>query len=668
MTQLRVITPELPATARVVAVGSVSVLGSWQPQCAAEMRRRALPLWTVTLDDTLSEGTEYKFAIIHEDGSVQWEEGENRRFCADSRGELHFRGLPLWKATGVAIPVFSLRSAESFGVGEFVDLKLMIDWAANRGMKMIQILPVNDTTTTRTDDDSYPYSAISTIALHPIYLRIDATMGRIPKAYEAKRAALNRLTELDYAAALHAKEELTRQLFARTGQKTLRSREFADFVGENAEWLLPYAAFCVLRDRHGSAAWQQWGDDATYRPGIPAYLLVTASEEMHYVMYVQYHLHRQLSEVCAYGRSRGVAIKGDIAIGVDRNSVDAWQNPRLYNLDCQAGAPPDAFAVNGQNWGFPTYNWTAMARDGYAWWRRRLQKMAEYFDAFRIDHVLGFFRIWQIPESAVHGLLGQFSPAMPLSPDEMLSRWGFTFNAAEHTVAPSALPFATQRLAQENGCDEATLSLYDDVLFVADHSDPTLWHPRIDGQKTTAYSRLSQWQRRAFDALYEDFFYHRHDDFWRRQALERLPVITQATPMLACAEDLGMIPACVPQVLNQLQILSLEVQRMPKQYGVSLADPMHYSWLSVATTSTHDMPGLRQWWMEAHDDVDPSPLTCKQIIDLHVVSPAMLTILPWQDWMSTDGAHRRSDPRQEQINIPADPHHKWRYRMHLSLD
>jgi len=635
---LRVLTPRLAAGQSVVVCGSAPELGSWDPMHSPGMARTGIPLWSVAVPASLPAATEFKFVIVSGD-DVIWEEGPNRTLAVP--GPLEFRGLPRWRAAGVAVPVFSLRSDDDFGCGDFEDLRLLVDWAARTGQQMIQILPVNDTTLTRTRSDSYPYSAISSFALHPLYLRPqllglpadDAERSR----FERLREELNASPTVDYPAVVAAKEAYARLIYKEQGAAVIASRGFCDFLAENAGWLLPYCAFCVLRDA---------GRSEPYSPGLVAQLaLADEGGNFFFYAWLQYQLHCQLLSACRYARSRGVAVKGDIPIGVSPASVDAWQHPELFNLDSSAGAPPDAFATDGQNWGFPTYNWSRMAADGFAWWKSRLSAMARYFDAFRIDHVLGFFRIWEIPAGVSSGLLGHFSPALPLGPAEMEEAFGFRFEPWMAVGSPGSQT---------------------DCLFVADPRGPGLYHPRISGYEAPAFARLEPEQQRAYRQLHEDFFYHRHDDFWRRSAMSKLPALVNATPMLACAEDLGMIPGCVPGVLADLNIAALEVQRMPKLFGVDLADPAAYAWLNVATTSTHDMPPLRLWLEQAGRDA--SPRACEAFVAAHMSSPAMLAVLPLQDWLSIDGGLRRPDAAAEQINIPADPAHYWRYRMHLTLE
>lgn len=689
--RVRVLAPVVLPSEEIALAGSSPALGSWDTVKALPMNDSSFPYWEINLPAKAVIGAEYKFIVRDKTtGDVTaWEEGYNREMQhATQSEELCFRGRERWwHGSGVAIPVFSLRSDKDFGAGDFLDLELMADWAADSGMNFIQILPVNDTTMTRTNSDSYPYNANSSFALHPLYLRVDEV--GTPKnpddreKFDKLRRHLNSLPAIDYAAVTNAKEEYMRLIYTEQGNQTLNSREFSRFLVRNYIWLLPYAAFCVMRDRNNTADFRQWGGASHYSSDLVADLMHDSAEEMNFIFFMQYHLDRQLRRARDYAHSRGVALKGDIPIGISSDSADAWQYPDLFNLNCQAGAPPDDFSIMGQNWGFPTYNWQRMAHDGYSWWRRRLQKMAEYFDAYRIDHILGFFRIWQIPKESVHGLLGHFSPAMPLSPEDMSRLYGFSFDPAFLLPGMPTDGFSSQRAALEAGRNDL-LEAFDDVLFVQDSSHPECFHPRIAGHKTTHYAALPENQRRAFDRLYEDFFYHRHNEFWRQQAMDKLPALVNATPMLACAEDLGMIPACVPAVMDALEILSLEIQRMPKDPKTEFGNTWSYPYFSVCTTSTHDMDGIRAWWEADRKKTQDyynhvlgqggeapyfaEPWICDRILDLHLKSPSMLCIIPLQDWLSMDGAIRRENPAEELINVPANPRHYWRYRMHLTLE
>ena len=423
----------------------------------------------------------------------------------------------------------------------------------------------------------------------------------------------------------------------------------------------PYAVFCALRDKKGTPDFSQWGSMAKYSKAKVAKYEKENSAEVAYHYFVQYHLSKQLRDARDYAHSKGVVLKGDIPIGISRTSVDAWVYPELFHMNSSAGAPPDDFSVMGQNWGFPTYNWEKMAEDGYAWWKARFVKMSEYFDAYRIDHILGFFRIWEIPLDAVNALLGRFNPALPYSYEEIAS-YGFRFE----------------------GWHCGNISETDNMLFVEDNVQKGKFHPRISAFSTDCYRWLADDQKEAYNRLYNDFFYRRHNDFWKWEALKKLPPLTEATGMLVCGEDLGMIPDCVPSVMSGEQILSLEIQRMPKDPKVEFGSTYDYPYLSICTTGTHDMNPLRAWWEEDRGVTQRfynhvlgawgeapyfcEPWICEQVVSMHLKSPAMLTVLPWQDWIAMDGSLRRENPHDERINVPANSRHYWRYRMHFFLE
>ena len=726
-------------------VGETPATGGWNPAKALRLSDANFPEWSITLDaDALPSGSQYKFVILDANGAIQaWENGENHvvpvytpapgKAIVISGARFQNPTAP-WRGAGTAIPVFSIRTDEDFGVGDFYDIKQMVDWCASTGQTFLQLLPINDTTMTGTWTDSYPYNANTTFALHPMYLRL-SELGKLKdkkrqQYYDKLGAKLNKLEQIDYEAVNEGKMAFCREIFAQEGKKVLATKEFKAFLEANASWLPDYAAFCVMRDKTGTPDFTMWGEYAAYTPEKAKKIIADNTDAINFVYYLQYNLDKQMREVRDYAHSRGIAIKGDIPIGISRTSVDAWTDTRLFNMDCQAGAPPDDFSVLGQNWGLPTYNWEEMGRDGFAWWKARLRKMSEYFDAFRIDHILGFFRIWQIPMDAVHGLLGYFNPALPYTPDELRNNYDFWINPDVHTrpyimdyflgdffgeytdevrnrfLVPAGygrysfrpefdnqrkvaayfadLPADTPEERQKNErlCN-ALLGLHDEVLFIEDPYEKGKYHPRISAQFTYVYRSLNDYERQCFNRLYNDFFYHRHNDFWYGKAMWKLPPLLDSTNMLVCAEDLGMIPDCVPAVMRNLDILSLEIQRMPKDPRTRFGNTWSYPYLSVCTTSTHDMGGIRQWWEEDHDKTQDyynnvlheqgqapyycEPWVCRRIIDLHLKSPSMLAIIPLQDYLAMDGSLRRNDPREEQINVPANPRHYWRYRMHLTV-
>ena len=578
-----------------------------------------------------------------------------------------------FRVAGTLVPVFSLRTRRSFGVGDFGDLRQMVDWVATSGQRLLQILPINDTTSSHTWCDSYPYSCISVFALHPQYVEL----GALPKLkkeadrkrFEALRLELNALSQIDYERVNNAKLEYLRLLFQQEGKKVLASADFKSFFEEAQAWLVPYAQYCSLRDTYGTGDFSQWPDHRQWDENDRKALSTIGTQlgDVAFWYFVQFILAQQLSGVHAFARTRGVILKGDIPIGVARHGCDVWQEPRYFNLNGQAGAPPDEFAEDGQNWGFPTYNWDEMLRDGCQWWERRFRNMARYFDAYRIDHVLGFFRIWEIPMPVKSGLLGQFSPALALSRDEIYG-YGISHETLMNTVCPII-----------KSADVST-----NVLFLRDHKNPEVFHPRISAQKTEAYAALSDQEKHAFDVLYEQYFYHRNNQFWYEEAMQKLPKLVRATRMLCCAEDLGMVPACVQWVMDELGILSLELESMPKEAWVRFGHIERNPRRSVATISSHDTPTLRMWWDEDYERTQeyyntilnfegpaPHPLSgnlARHIIQRHLNCPSMVCVIALQDWLAIDEQLRLKEAGAERINIPANPHHYWRYRMHLNIE
>jgi 4-alpha-glucanotransferase len=667
--RLKVRAPQLRNFERLAIIGGGEALGNWEALRALEMNEHESNEWVISLDaDTLPQTFEFKFVGLDEEEDVTplWENGMNRTICLPEmeQGEVVVYELsqayfPLypWKGAGTVIPIFSLRSEGSFGVGDFGDLKMMIDWCAKTKQRFLQVLPINDTNITHTWQDSYPYNSISIYALHPQY----TDLRQLPKIkdeqkrteFEALRKELNALPQIDYERVNNAKMDYLRMIYAQEGAKTMKTAAFKTFFENNKEWLVPYAAYCHYRDLYGTATFSEWPDhhtlpdkerEAMTKPTTKIY------KEVAFWYFVQFNLDLQMRSAHAHARSKQVVLKGDIPIGISRDGVEAWVEPKYFNLNGQAGAPPDPFSADGQNWGFPTYNWDEMLADGCSWWVRRFRKMAEYFDAYRIDHVLGFFRIWEIPVPEKSGLMGQFSPALGMSKEEIES-YGVPFK---------------------------------DGLFLVDHKRDDRWHPRIAVQYQEAYNQLNDGEKYCFNRLYNDYFYRRNNQFWYTEAMKKLPKLTQATRMLVCAEDLGMVPDCVPWVMNELRILSLEIQSMPKDPNTRFGKLSHNPYRSVDTISTHDMSTLRQWWDEDEErsqayfnttlrrgGAAPRPLPgwlAKDIVSRHLTSPSMLCLLSFQDWLSIDEKLRLPDQNAERINIPANPRHYWRYRMHLTIE
>jgi 4-alpha-glucanotransferase len=740
---LRVKAPLLKKNESVCLLGSGNTLNDWSTEEPLILRKKG-DWYEIKLNLSGEQfPIEYKYGIYDtKSGQLKsFESGNNRvLYCGSVKkkttllhdGFIHFPNNT-WKGAGVAVPVFSLKSKKSFGIGEFTDIRLLADWAQKTGIKLIQLLPINDTIASYSAADSYPYAAISAFALHPVYINLAKVAG---KEYaepigllKNKQKELNALPFVEFESVLKLKLAALKELYAVMKDDCLSGESFQIFFSDNADWLKPYAAFCFLRDTYGHTRFEEWPGFATYDPGQIDNLCSPDSISYYDVafwFFVQYHLHLQLKDSVAYAHKKGIVLKGDLPIGVYRYGCDAWMSPELFEGHKQIGAPPDDFAVKGQNWGFPAYNWKRMQEDDFAWWKKRFSQMSQYFDAFRIDHILGFFRTWVIPAHAIEGVMGHFEPAIPIHiiefgengiwldhhryckpfiNDEIVNEFfgeladtvKDTFLLPNDSGGYDLLPeFATQQQVDnffaQRDANETTkkirqglLDLISNVLlFEEEGSDGERFHFRIGMESTTSFKNLIPFVQEKMRALYVNYFYHRQEELWKKEALNKLPQLKAATNMLICGEDLGMVPRCVPEVMKQLGILSLEIQRMPKYPGIEFFHPDHAPYLSVVSPATHDMSTIRSWWEEDQErsqrffhhmlgQQGAAPAQCeawinRAIVLQHLYSPAQWCIFQLQDILGMSEKLRRENPAEERINIPANPDHIWNYRMHITLE
>jgi 4-alpha-glucanotransferase len=736
--KFRLFAPQVDKDKVVAISGNQLCLGNWNPHDSVCLTGKVFPQWELHLEASgITFPLEYKYIVLEKDSKKLcfWEEGENRiidkapdneeNIMNVSESPLRSGNKPVWKIAGNAVPLFSLRSKNSFGAGDIGDLMLLIDWAEKTGQRIIQLLPINDTTHSHTWRDSYPYSAVSIYAIHPIYLSIKM-LGNLsdPKKYNkyAKiQKILNSKETLDYEKVIKYKREYLHDFYNQEKESIKRDRDFIAFCAENENWLLPYAVFLDNIDTFKTFDQSRWSNQSRYLRKNIDFLYKTGEldeDKIRFTYFIQYTLYQQLKEVSEYARKKEILLKGDLPIGINRSSVEAWSEKKLFNMKQQTGAPPDDFSQTGQNWLFPTYNWGKMEADAFDWWKKRFINLSKFFDCLRIDHILGFFRIWEIPLDCVDGLCGHFRPALPLSVEE-IEQYGLTFNISwtiphvhvnnlefifhskENNIVEKYLkyndskhlildkPYSTQRkimdLSNTPAPDiEGLMKITNEVLFIEDPYEKEKYHPRILAKNSFVYKELNQKEQAAFDRLYNDFFYVRHNEFWKQTALKRLTPLINSTEMLICGEDLGMIPASVHEVMEELNLLSLELGRLSKTMNYEFTDMRKVSYYSVCTTSTHDMNPVRAWWKEnkartqryynkALGRHGVAPKECsseiaEQIIMEHLRANSMLTIIPLQDWFAMDDSIKQPDESCERINTPSNPENYWRYRMHISLE
>jgi 4-alpha-glucanotransferase len=519
---------------------------------------------------------------------------------------------------GVAVPVSSLRSRSSCGVGEFPDLVLLGEWCRRTSLDMIQILPVNDT-----GFDPSPYNARSAFALNPVYIRLEDVPGGTSYLDDIGDARLRfeAAERLQYRSVLRFKMEMLERIFRRNRASIATDETLRQWMQANP-WLETYSEYCGR------------------------------SNEL-YFGWTQYHLDRQLRDAAQKLHAMGIALKGDIPILLSTQSADVHFNPSLFNTRLRVGAPPDMFSREGQNWKFPSFCWPEMERDDYAWWRNRVERASRFFHACRIDHVLGFFRVWVIPEAVESASLGYFEPAERISVDALSKDSGLGSGEISELVQSHAL------LRTETGYAPAWYW----------HQSPALMHLDVRGR-----AKLRE---------LIDEYWNGQDEHWRKHGRKVLGVIKESTDMLLCGEDLGVIPDCVPEVLEELEILGLRVERWSGNNG-QLCSPEHFPRLTVSTTSTHDSSTLRCWWQEQGWNRNeyfcslnlpgscPDYLTtevCAAILERHLNSNSLIVTIPLQDLFALHYDLRTLDPNKERINVPGvESAENWTYRMKLPIE
>lgn len=583
------------------------------------------------------------------------------------------------RKTGVVVPLAALYTKDCPAIGDFLALKSFADFCTRCNLSIIQLLPVNDTGT-----QSSPYSGLSAFALHPLYIRIDA-LPEFEDAYQNDKAFAGAWrtfqkeckyrTRFDYEKVLAEKTRLLHLMYAwiekqlspsakktasRAKVKEVTAKSNADFPAQFAaqterfirenKWIVSYAVYKNLKDAHGQASWKEWPENLQKltREQIQMRWNNRALKSSHtFFVWCQLRAAEQFGEAAEYVRSKGIVLKGDIPILMNEDSADAWAWPEFFNHSLRAGSPPDGENPLGQNWGFPTYDWEHLATDGYTWWKDRVQAAARYYDAFRIDHVLGFFRIWAVPHDETTAFLGHTVPCQTIARrtfaehgfDNERLRWlsephiptGLIENITwNHDEAVSVLEAVCERLGSEElwnfkNTITADSQLYAMHFFDDEAKDARVkealaakWRDRMllelskdmfvpvyQFRDSTAWKTLSAQERQA---LCDIFKIHdaAENELWKKQALSVLRPIVSATGMAACAEDLGAGLSAVPEVLCELGILSLRVFRWNRFWSkdgqpfVPFAD---YPALSVATTSVHDSSTLRQWWQDEPQSV-----------------------------------------------------------------
>lgn len=298
---------------------------------------------------------------------------------------------------GIALPLFSLHSSQSTGIGEFTDLIPFIDWCVSVGFDLIQLLPINDTGL-----GTSPYSALTAFALNPIYIGLnDLPFLHDHTILQEQLKAIPKFsysTIVDYTLVREHKMRFLLHYYEITKNQIIESEAFKEFAREASTWLTGYAVFKILKKKHSEIDWECWTEEEKH-PTSELLIRIEREniDEFNFQRVLQFLCDTQMKEAKNYANHHHVLLMGDIPILIDRGSADVWLHRELFDLNFSAGAPPDMFSYEGQNWGFPVYNWEGLARQDYHWWKERLRWATRYYHLYRIDHIVGFFRIWTIP-------------------------------------------------------------------------------------------------------------------------------------------------------------------------------------------------------------------------------------------------------------------------------
>lgn len=625
------------------------------------------------------------------------------------------------RVAGLLLPLSALRTRNNLGIGEFGDLPLLGEWCSRVGLRLIQLLPVNDS-----GDQSSPYSTLSALALHPIHVNIaslpemqaSALSDTISKRLKQLRKQLDGAGRFSYGEILTVKMAVLREIWQSEGPSILVDPEFLSYLESNP-WVPVYAIFRTLKDRFDGRAWTEWPEE--FRAPDAALIDRLWSEkatgrEARFYAWLQMRLAEQFAAAAESLSAAGIALKGDIPILMNEDSADVWYHREIFDRSLTAGAPPDMFSALGQNWRFPIYDWDALAARDYHWWRLRLQEAQRYYHAFRIDHVLGFFRIWAIPATDGSGVTGVFKPQTGITDDDLRSI-GFDEGRIRWLAEP--------HLRGEELRSWISADLIDRMFTRIGEEDLFLFRPDLAGegeiesilaQSEAREQLVAAWRDRALTAIDQDRYavtwYFREcsryialgddekdrfeqlvartairdNELWADHGRRLLTVMQESTDMLACAEDLGVIPEAVPRVLSELGILGLRISRWAHywdQPGQPLIPATDYPELSVCAPSVHDTSTLRDWWEneEGREDLwrimgaaGPAPATfdpktAGAVLAYFAAARSRIVVYQLQDLLALVSDFRIDDASQERVNVPGTYNDfNWTWRMPVPVE
>jgi 4-alpha-glucanotransferase len=634
---------------------------------------------------------------------------------------------------GIIVPLSVLRNSNGTAVGEYPDLGEFAKICKKMKVGLIQLLPINDT-----GGQSSPYFGLTAFALHPLYLRI----SDLPEAagFKDKAAAIDREykdeVRFPYYKILKAKMELMQEIYKANQsaiEKSARGNSvLSKWIGQNP-WVIEYSVYRRLKEIHDEKSWKEW---TIYRKVTPQEITALWKDtklrrEHLFWVWLQHAADLQFSTAAKAVRDAGIVLKGDLPILMNDDSCDVWAHPEIFNQNLSAGAPPDMYSPAGQNWGFPLYNWEAQERDGYAWWKQRLAVAGKYYQAYRIDHVMGFFRIWASSprENSNSSIMGRYIPYTPITNSDLRKLGLDKRRVSQPHIPTDELVNAicenakNENLAGKTNIESVINEVFSKALNRIGSEEQWLFKKKIKGEKdidalclhrvsrpylyeawknrifieyekgkyfpswhyrdSSAYHSLSKEEKTDLEELLRERI-TQSEEVWEAQGKKLLSMLVESSPMLACAEDLGTVPACVPRVLNSLRIPGLRVvrwevrQNKDKKHCIPFDE---YPELSVCTLSLHDSTTVREWWETEADQKlfskflglpsihkTYNPETAKAFLTKAASARSCFRIFLIQDILHLSDKWYAKDPASERINVPGTYNDfNWTYRLPVSM-
>ncbi|MDX1959452.1 MAG: 4-alpha-glucanotransferase [Leptospiraceae bacterium] len=468
------------------------------------------------------------------------------------------------KRAGISFPLSSILTESSYGVGDFDSIIEIANFAANSGFSILQILPLNDLGFGKS-----PYSSISAFAIDPIYISL--------KSLSIKTEKLPIPKKVDFLETKQKKLALLKLEFEKKHSK----EELEIFLSLNS-WLYPYVTFKVLYEKNEGLHWEYWHEGTSYSKTLFEIIKQKFPKDFYFQIWLQKVAFTQLANVKKYLETKQIYLKGDMPILTSDNSADVWANPNLFNRTLSSGAPPDYFNSEGQNWGFPVINWDGMKQENYRWWKERLKFLENFYHLYRIDHVLGMYRIWAIPRTISRARLGFFHPQKGASRRE----------------------FNRDRLFPEDFLNHEIIYEFKEDRYIFH------W----DFFRSEHYNNLSEETRAK---LYKLSNIHNNEDeiHWRENGEKILKLMIKESSMIPCAEDLGSVPEFVRNSIFELKLIGLDIIRWTRSFeDGSYITPAHYRKDAVSALSVHDTSTAMGFWKECSEEQREAFLaTCEKI-------------------------------------------------------